>query len=170
MSGEPAGDRAQAGPPAQGQEPAPAPGGQRRRRSGTPGAWDSRFPGFDAAAQVRHWDPVTAGVVLSRLRIPQELGFFTPVEEAAATALCDLLLGQAGQGARRIPVVVLIDARLARMETDGWTGDGPIRRHRSERNRRNDCDLRPPIANREGRRVCGARAQAIAHDHAHARS
>jgi hypothetical protein len=70
------------------------------------------------AAQARHWDPVTAGVVLSRLRIPQELSFFTPAEEAVATPLCDHLLGQHGDG--KIPVVVLIDARLSRGETDGW--------------------------------------------------
>ncbi len=89
-------------------------------RDSDPGAWGGRFPGFDTVAQARHWDQVTAGVVLSRLRIPQELGFFTPAEEAAATALCDQLLGQDGDGDRRIPVVVLIDARLARMETDGW--------------------------------------------------
>jgi hypothetical protein len=107
VSGEPAGNPAPAAHPTPGQESAP-------------GGWDGRFPGFDTAAQAGHWDPVTAGVVLSRLRIPQELGFFTAAEEAAATALCDQLLGQAGAGARRIPAVVLIDARLARMETDGW--------------------------------------------------
>jgi hypothetical protein len=93
------------------------------RRASTPDGHQGRFPGFDAAAQARHWDPVTAGVVLSRLRIPQELGFFTPAEEAAATALCDRLLGQDGDDASRIPVVVLIDARLARSETDGWRYD-----------------------------------------------
>jgi hypothetical protein len=119
VSDEPARSPAPADPPTQGQESARAPS-RRPARSAAPGGWDGRFPGFDAAAQARHWDPVTAGVVLSRLRIPQELGFFTAAEEAAATALCDQLLGQAGQGARRIPVVVLIDARLARMETDGW--------------------------------------------------
>jgi hypothetical protein len=91
----------------------------RGRGPREPGAWDGRFPGFDAAAQVRHWDPVTAGVVLSRLRIPQEMAFFTPAEQAAAIALCDRLLGQQ-DGAPRIPVVALIDARLARMDTDGW--------------------------------------------------
>jgi len=89
-------------------------------QGGSPGRWDGRFPGFDVAAQARHWDPVTAGVVLSRLRIPQELAFFTPDEEAIATALCDHLLGQDGDAPGRIPVVVLIDARLARGETDGW--------------------------------------------------
>jgi Gluconate 2-dehydrogenase subunit 3 len=107
VSGEPAGNPAPAPPPTPGQESAP-------------GGWDGRFPGLDTAAQAGHWDPVTAGVVLARLQIPQELGFFTAAEEAAATALCDQLLGQAGGGARRIPVVVLIDTWLARMETDGW--------------------------------------------------
>ena len=119
MSGEAARNVTPPDRPIPGRKPARAPSGGPGR-SAAPGGWDDRFPGFDTAAQARHWDPVTAGVVLSRLRIPQELGFFTPAEEAAATTLCDQLLGQAGQGARRIPVVVLIDARLARMETDGW--------------------------------------------------
>jgi hypothetical protein len=30
----------------------------------------SRFPGFDAVAEAGHWDPVTAGVVLSRVGMP----------------------------------------------------------------------------------------------------
>jgi Gluconate 2-dehydrogenase subunit 3 len=92
--------------------------GEGGGQGGSPGRWDGRFPGFDVAAQARHWDPVTAGVVLSRLRIPPELSFFTPDEEAVATALCDQLLGQAGED--KVPVVVLIDARLAQGETDGW--------------------------------------------------
>jgi Gluconate 2-dehydrogenase subunit 3 len=94
--------------------------GEAEEQRGSPGRWDGRFPGFDVAGQARHWDPVTADVVLSRLRIRHELGFFTPDEEAAATALCDQLLGQAGDAADRIPVVVLIDARLAKGQTDGW--------------------------------------------------
>ena len=36
-----------------------------RERVGETGG--TRFPGFDAGAQARHWDPVTAGVVLDRL-------------------------------------------------------------------------------------------------------
>jgi hypothetical protein len=77
-----------------------------------------RFPGFDAAAQARHWDPVTAGVVLARLAMPPDIRFFTPAEEAVATALCDQLLGQAGDPL--VPLVNLIDARLAEAQTDGW--------------------------------------------------
>ena len=57
--------------------------------------------------------------MLSRLQPPRELGFFTPAEEATAVALCDQLLGQ-DQAGPRIPVVAMIDVRLAGMETDGW--------------------------------------------------
>lgn len=77
-----------------------------------------RFPGFDALEQAGHWDPVTAGVVLSRVGRPPDIRFFTPAEEAAATALCDRLLGQDGEP--QIPVVPEIDARLAEQQTDGW--------------------------------------------------
>ena len=77
-----------------------------------------RFPGFDAASQARHWDPVTAGVVLSRTGRPPDIRFFTPSEEAAATALCDRLLGQDSEP--KVLVVPQIDARLAEQETDGW--------------------------------------------------
>jgi hypothetical protein len=80
-----------------------------------------RFPGFDAAAQSRHWDPVTVGVVLGRLGMPPDIRFFTPEQEAIAIALCDQLLGQAAEPAqRRVPVAAMIDARLAAQETDGW--------------------------------------------------
>lgn len=77
-----------------------------------------RFPGFDAAAQAAHWDPVTAGVVLSRLGMPPDIRFFTEDEEAIATALCDQLLGTDGEP--RVPVTAMIDARLAEQQTDGW--------------------------------------------------
>jgi hypothetical protein len=112
--------------------------------SGAPAGRDGgRFPGFDAAAQAGHWDPVTAGVVLARLSLPPDIRFFTPPEEAIATALCDQLLGQDGAGQDAagqdgagqdgagqdgaghnseplVPLVAMIDARLAEAETDGW--------------------------------------------------
>jgi hypothetical protein len=83
-----------------------------------PASRAGRFPGFDAASQAGDWDPVTAGVVLARLAIPADIRFFTPAQEATATALCDQLLGQAGDPLVR--VVALIDARLAEQQTDGW--------------------------------------------------
>jgi Gluconate 2-dehydrogenase subunit 3 len=77
-----------------------------------------RFPGFDVEAQAKHWDQVTAGVVLSRIGMPPDIRFFTPAQEAIATALCDQLLGQADEPL--VPLVNMIDVRLAEQETDGW--------------------------------------------------
>ena len=78
----------------------------------------SRFPGFEVLAQSGHWDPVTTGVVLSRVGMAPDIRFFTPAEQAVATALCGQLLDQHGE--TKIPVVNLIDARLAEKQTDGW--------------------------------------------------
>jgi hypothetical protein len=80
-----------------------------------------RFPGFDALSEVHRWDAVTAGVVLARLAPTSDLSFFTPAENGAVTALTDLLLAQDGEP--RVPVVAMIDARLAADETDGWHHD-----------------------------------------------
>ena len=77
-----------------------------------------RFPGFDALSQSGHWDPVTTGVVASRLGLPPDLRFFTPSEQAVLTALADRLLDQ--DAATRLPVVAQVDARLAERQTDGW--------------------------------------------------
>ncbi|MCU7730280.1 gluconate 2-dehydrogenase subunit 3 family protein [Actinoplanes sp. KI2] len=78
----------------------------------------TRFPGFDVPAQHRHWDPVTAGVVLGRMSNVRDFRFFTPEEQAVAAVLCDRLLGQRGDD--RIAVAAMIDARLAEAQTDGW--------------------------------------------------
>jgi hypothetical protein len=80
-----------------------------------------RFPGFDVLDEVHRWDDVTAGVVLARLAPTTDLSFFTLTENGAATALLDLLLHQDGEP--KVPVVALIDARLAAGETDGWHYD-----------------------------------------------
>jgi len=80
-----------------------------------------RFPGFDVLDSVDAWDDVTAGVVLARLALPGELAFFTPGEVAVAGPLLDLLLNQDGDP--RVPVLALIDERLAVGETDGWHYD-----------------------------------------------
>jgi len=80
-----------------------------------------RFPGFDVLDSVDAWDDVTAGVVLARLALPGELAFFTPDEVAVAGPLLDLLLNQDGDP--RVPVLALIDERLAVGETDGWHYD-----------------------------------------------
>jgi hypothetical protein len=83
--------------------------------SGGPG----RFPGFDPLSQVRHWDPVTADAVLARVAPPAPVKFFTAAEEACARALLALLTGQE-DGDLAVPVLEMVDARLAAGETDGW--------------------------------------------------
>jgi hypothetical protein len=76
---------------------------------------------FDVLTQRRHWDEVTAGVVLERLSATTQLGFFTDVEVSVARPLLDLLIGQEDE--RLVPVLELVDTRLARGETDGWHYD-----------------------------------------------
>ena len=79
------------------------------------------FPGFDVLSEVHRWDDVTAGAVLGRLSHPTGLAFFTPAEVGVAGPLLDLLLAQDGEP--RVPVLEMIDERLALGETDGWHHD-----------------------------------------------
>lgn len=80
-----------------------------------------RFDGFDVMQEIDRWDAVTRKVVLSRLAPGTELKFFNCAEAATASVLLDLLLAQDREP--RIPVLALIDARLAAGETDGWHYD-----------------------------------------------
>ncbi len=89
-----------------------------RRRTGTTPQGRGRFLGFDVLAQVPTWDRATAGVVLSRLGPHEELRFFTPAEHSTAAALFDRLLDQDDEP--RVPIVHLVDERLALNRTDGY--------------------------------------------------
>ncbi len=80
-----------------------------------------RFSSFDVLDSVEAWDDVTAGVVLARLSQPGALAFFTPGEVSIAAPLLDLLLAQDADP--RVPVLELVDQRLALGETDGWHYD-----------------------------------------------
>lgn len=80
-----------------------------------------RFAGFDVLDSVDAWDDVTAGVVLGRLAHPADLAFFTPHEVSVAAPLLDLILDQDEEP--RVPVLELLDQRLAVGETDGWHYD-----------------------------------------------
>jgi hypothetical protein len=80
-----------------------------------------RFPGYDVLDQRAHWDDVTTGVVLARLSTSTDLSFFSAEEDGIASALFDLLLAQDREP--RVPLVALVDARLAAGETDGWHYD-----------------------------------------------
>ena len=90
------------------------PGPYQRQQSGP----RARFPGLDVLGQARHWDRVTADLVTARLSPPSELAFFTGAEAACAGVLLNLLTGQ--QDDQEIPILHMVDARLAAGETDGW--------------------------------------------------
>ncbi|MFY9928518.1 MAG: gluconate 2-dehydrogenase subunit 3 family protein [Streptosporangiaceae bacterium] len=81
---------------------------------------DDRFPGFDVLGQAPHWDRVTAEVVTSRTQ-PPPVTFFTAAQEACAAALLSLILDLHDEP--RVPVLAMIDARLAAGQTDGWRYD-----------------------------------------------
>lgn len=89
--------------------------------NGEQGRWapgQARFPGFDVLTQARHWDQATVAVVMARIGPPPPLKFFNEAEGACAAALLDQITGQRGEP--RVPVLQMVDARLAAGETDGW--------------------------------------------------
>ena len=81
-----------------------------------------RFPGFAAMRQAAHWDEVTALTIRSRVGSPPQPRFFTAAEQATARALVGQLLDQPHDGLG-VPVMEMIDARLAGGQTDGWRYD-----------------------------------------------
>jgi hypothetical protein len=87
----------------------------------TPGRDEARFPGFDVLDSQPAWDRVTAGVVLARLGPVEPLAFFTADEAPTAAALLDRLLGQDDEP--RVPVLPVIDRRLALGDGDGYRYD-----------------------------------------------
>ena len=92
--------------------------------AGEPRAYQDRFPGFEVLSQAGHWDQVTADAVTARMGPPPVPKFFSRPEEACARALLNLLTGQDGQdGELAVPVLEMVDARLAAGETDGWRYD-----------------------------------------------
>ena len=78
-----------------------------------------RFPGFDVLSQAGHWDQVTADLVTARTGPQQAPEFFTETEQPTASALLNQLTGQCDEPLQ-VPVMEMVDARLAAGETDGW--------------------------------------------------
>jgi Gluconate 2-dehydrogenase subunit 3 len=78
-----------------------------------------RFPGFDVLSQARHWDQVTADLITARTGPQPPPRFFTAAEQASAAALLNQLTGQDDEPLG-VPVMEMVDARLAAGETDGW--------------------------------------------------
>src|ERR1700722_14463472 len=88
------------------------------RTGTTPGTAEQRFPGYDVLGQSKTWDQTTHAVVMSRLGPLEPLRFFSEAEEPTARALVDRLLAQVDEP--RVPVIEMIDVRLAEGRGDGY--------------------------------------------------
>src|SRR5207244_4643376 len=94
-------------------------GARSEPRPVTAPAPQDRFPGFAVMRQAPRWDEVTALAIRSRVAPPTGPRFFTAAEQATARALVGQLLDQPHDDLG-VPVMEMIDARLADGQTDGW--------------------------------------------------
>jgi hypothetical protein len=69
-------------------------------------------------AQQDHWDPVTRAVIDARRAVTVAQGYFSAAERRTAGALLDRLLDLGEPPA--VPVLALIEQRLAQGRGDGW--------------------------------------------------
>src|SRR3954454_3526571 len=77
-----------------------------------------RYPGHDVLAGAQHWDPVTRELVLSRVRDVPDLRHFSAEEAEVLRPFLDVALAQDGEP--RVPVLEMVDAKLAGGEGDGY--------------------------------------------------
>lgn len=96
----------------------PHPSWLPRQRRGTTPQMVGRYPDYDVFDALDTWDPATARVVTARLHIRPELSFFSPSEEPTVRAFCDVVMAQDTEP--RIPVVELVDQKLAAGQLDGY--------------------------------------------------
>lgn len=79
------------------------------------------YADFHTLDQRAFWDEATRKVVLERLQPPPAARFFTSEEVCLMTAVCDRLLPQDDRDEEhRIPIVTVIDQRLAEGRIDGY--------------------------------------------------
>ena len=89
----------------------------QQRRGITP-QMVGRYPDYNVMSEAENWDPATRQVVEQRLRITDDQRFFTNEEASTAHAFCDLVLAQTREP--RVPVVAMIDQKLADRKFDGY--------------------------------------------------
>jgi len=89
----------------------------RQRRGTTPQMY-GRYPDYDVLEHAQHWDEVTRSVVLRRAREVPPIRVFDAREQRTLRAFCDLVTAQDAEP--RIPVLEMVDAKLASGELDGY--------------------------------------------------
>jgi hypothetical protein len=89
-----------------------------RQRRGTTPQMVGRYPDYDVMEWKDTWDPVTRRVVEQRLAPHGPLRFFQPEELETVRAFCNTVLAQEHEP--RVPVVEMIDAKMADRQFDGY--------------------------------------------------
>jgi Gluconate 2-dehydrogenase subunit 3 len=89
-----------------------------RQRRGTTPQMRGRYPDYDVLASSDHWDARTRRVVLDRVADLPSISFFDAAEARALRAFCDVVTGQDCEP--RIPVLEMVDAKLAAGKLDGF--------------------------------------------------
>ncbi len=89
-----------------------------RQRRGTTPQMIGRYPDYDVFDAADTWDDATAKVIEARMNVAGELRFFGPAEEATVRAFCDICVAQDADP--RVPVVEMIDEKLAAGRLDGY--------------------------------------------------
>lgn len=100
-----------------GGQPAPPDELPRQRRGTTP-QMIGRYPDYDILENTEHWDPVTRELVLSRVGDLPPLRFFDEREARTLGAFLDVVLAQDDEP--RVPVLHMVDAKLADGKLDGY--------------------------------------------------
>ena len=95
-----------------------------RQRRGTTPQMIGRYPDFDVFDARGGWDHATAKVIDERMKVQRgdRLTFFTPQEAPTGHKFCDVCTGQ--DEGPYVPVLELIDQRLAAGRLDGYQYDG----------------------------------------------
>jgi hypothetical protein len=93
-----------------------------RQRSGITPQMHGRYPDYDVLANAGNWDEKTREVVLKRAQEVPAITFFDAEEERTLRAFCDLVLAQDNEP--RIPVLEMVDAKLAAGQLDGFRHHG----------------------------------------------
>ncbi|HET8741731.1 MAG TPA: gluconate 2-dehydrogenase subunit 3 family protein [Gaiella sp.] len=94
------------------------PGELPRQRRGVTPQMHGRYPDYDCLAHADHWDERTRAVVLDRAARVPERRFFSESEARTLEAFCNTVLAQDAEP--RIPVLALVDEKLAAGRLDGY--------------------------------------------------
>ena len=83
------------------------------------------YPGFKTLSQQSFWDSTTRELILDRVQNVPPIRFFTSDQAELLQVVCDRILPQDDRKeSRRIPIVPIIDARLAEGKGDGYRFEG----------------------------------------------